>query len=26
MAALVAALQHGGSRAGDPKAWMKKVA
>ncbi|MGH6671856.1 MAG: vWA domain-containing protein [Xanthobacteraceae bacterium] len=26
MAALVAALQHGGDRAGDPKAWMKKIA
>lgn len=26
MAALVAALQHGGDRAGDPKAWMKRIA
>ena len=26
MAGLVAALEHGGSRSGDPKAWMQKVA
>ena len=26
MAGLVAALEHGGDRAGDPKAWMQKVA
>jgi hypothetical protein len=26
MAALVAALQGGGDRAGDPRAWMQKVA
>ena len=26
MAGLVAALEHGGGRAGDPKAWMQKVA
>ncbi len=26
MAGLVAALQHGGGRAGDPKAWLQKVA
>ena len=26
MAALVAALRHGGDRAGDPKTWMQKVA
>jgi len=26
MAGLVAALRHGGDAAGDPKAWMQKVA
>jgi uncharacterized protein with von Willebrand factor type A (vWA) domain len=26
MATLVAALQRGGGRSGDPKAWMQKVA
>jgi hypothetical protein len=26
MAGLVAALRHGGDRAGDPRAWMQKVA
>jgi hypothetical protein len=26
MAALVSALQRGGDRAGDPKAWMQRVA